>query len=119
MQLIAANAEKMSADSLQKMIPDNNYNTVDSSIIGQSIQRDDETEQGGAAIATPFQSLKPTIPIPVKPTEVKAVVVKPVVKKEKEIVVKKTEAKKPVIKQKAKPSAIKKPEVTQKINNDY
>jgi cell division protein FtsQ len=41
MQLIVANAEKMSGDSVQRFALDSDKNTADSSIIQQSIQRDE------------------------------------------------------------------------------
>ncbi|MEO6548110.1 MAG: hypothetical protein ABIN94_08930 [Ferruginibacter sp.] len=41
MQIIAENAERMSSDSLQAIVPDNELNTTNSSIIQQSIERDD------------------------------------------------------------------------------
>lgn len=41
MQMIATNAEKQASDSLQTMLQDNDKNTVDSSIIQHSIQRDE------------------------------------------------------------------------------
>jgi cell division protein FtsQ len=45
MQIIAANAERMSNDSLMAMIQDNNHNSTDVSIIEQSIERDDEATE--------------------------------------------------------------------------
>ena len=44
MQIIAANAERMSNDSIMAIIQDNGNNSTDASIIEQSIQRDDETD---------------------------------------------------------------------------
>lgn len=44
MQWIAERAEKQAEDSLQTIQPDNEHNTVDSTMIQQSIQRDDNDE---------------------------------------------------------------------------
>jgi len=41
MQMIATNAEKQASDSLQTMLQDNDKNTLDSSMIQHSIQRDE------------------------------------------------------------------------------
>ena len=41
MKIIAEDAERMSTDSLQLILPDNEHNTTSSSIIQQSIERDD------------------------------------------------------------------------------
>jgi hypothetical protein len=41
MRQIAANAEKLAADSLQTFPPDNDRNSVDSNMVLQSIQRDE------------------------------------------------------------------------------
>ncbi len=61
LQIIAANAAKQAEDSAQNILPDNNNNTVDSSIIQQSIQRDDA--------AVPLNSTPNNIPLkPVKNT---------------------------------------------------
>ncbi|MBC7887250.1 MAG: hypothetical protein H7Z13_05130 [Ferruginibacter sp.] len=43
MQVIAENAERMAADSLQTIIPDNDHNTTNKNIIQQSIERDDNS----------------------------------------------------------------------------
>ena len=44
MNMIAERAKKEANDSLQIILPDNNRNTVDSTMIQQSIQRDDNNE---------------------------------------------------------------------------
>ena len=44
LQLIAANAEKQAQDSSEHFVQDNSANTTDSSMIQQSIQRDDNNE---------------------------------------------------------------------------
>jgi cell division protein FtsQ len=62
MQVIAANAAKQSEDSLQTILQDNNNNTADSSMIQQSIQREDNFETNNAINESP---LKPVINQPV------------------------------------------------------
>ena len=52
MQMLAAKAQQQANDSLQMIQPDNNRNTVDSTMIQQSIQRDDNYEPL-AAVKTP------------------------------------------------------------------
>lgn len=42
MKVIAENAERLAADSLQSIIPDNESNTTNNNIIQQSIERDDK-----------------------------------------------------------------------------
>ena len=90
MQLIAANAARQAEDSLQTILQDNNNNTADSSMIQQSIQREDNFETTNATIDKPLQptSQQPvfnpanTNPIPVKkPASTKSVTVKPVATK--------------------------------------
>ena len=44
MQMLAAKAQQQANDSLQMIQPDNNRNTADSTMIQQSIQRDDNDE---------------------------------------------------------------------------
>ncbi len=55
MQLIVYNAEKRSGDSLQNNMPDNDNNVVDSSMIQQSIQRDEYSD-----ISNTIEMPKPT-----------------------------------------------------------
>jgi cell division protein FtsQ len=68
MQMIAVNAEKQASDSLQTMLQDNDHNTVDSSLIQQSIQRDAPIESSNPAEANnvikedPLPSQKPAMP---------------------------------------------------------
>jgi cell division protein FtsQ len=50
MQAIATRTQQQANDSLQQIIqPDNNRNTVDSTMIQQSIQRDDNDESGNSS----------------------------------------------------------------------
>jgi len=58
MQWIAANAAKQAGDSLQTILQDNNNNTADSSMIQQSIQREDNFETPNIY---PDKPLQPTI----------------------------------------------------------
>ena len=102
MNMIAERAKKEANDSLQIILPDNNRNTVDSTMIQQSIQRDDNYESP-AANELPVQNIienKPAVMNAVKPATVK-----------KEI--------KPV----QKPSAIKKnlqkPKAVMQMKNEY
>jgi cell division protein FtsQ len=53
MQLIAARTQLQANDSLQQIIQqDNNRNTVDSTMIQQSIQRDENDESGGVTVTS-------------------------------------------------------------------
>jgi cell division protein FtsQ len=96
MQLIALNASRMAEDSVQTIVPDNSNNTADSSMIQQSIQRDDNIQTANAIIdnslqptnnppvvkqplTDPLPSAKPKMsnppapkPVPVKPKPVTA-----------------------------------------------
>jgi cell division protein FtsQ len=109
MQIIAANAERMSNDSLMAMIQDNGNNSTDVSIIEQSIQRDDEaTEEETASIIKP-QGIPVTDNPLDKPAPKK---VGPVAKDKKPVTVKAlaTVIKKPVTKPAASKPAVPKPE---------
>ncbi len=55
MQLIAANAARQAEDSLQTILQDNNNNTADSSMIQQSIQREDNYETNNAINESPLK----------------------------------------------------------------
>jgi cell division protein FtsQ len=55
MQVIAANAARMAEDSLQTIRADNSSNTADSSMIQQSIQRDDNTQAQNRTTSEPLQ----------------------------------------------------------------
>ena len=87
MQVIAANAAKQAEDSLQTILQDNNNNTADSSMIQQSIQREDNFETSNPANELPLQpgTNKPvfnpenTNPLPpVKPSGTKPVISNPI-----------------------------------------
>ncbi len=56
MQMIAANAQKQAEDSIQTIIQDNNNNTADSSMIQQSIQREDNFETSNTTDLPPATS---------------------------------------------------------------
>jgi cell division protein FtsQ len=58
MQMLAANAARQAEDSLQTIMQDNNNNTADSSMIQQSIQREDHFEINNVTNESP---LKPVI----------------------------------------------------------
>ncbi len=60
MQMIAERAQSEANDSLQTIQVDNERNTVDSTMIQQSIQRDDQEEPGAAANETPVPATKPS-----------------------------------------------------------
>ncbi len=97
MQMLAVRTQQQANDSLQQIIqPDNNRNTVDSTMIQQSIQRDDNYESGAVAetanalmvppaTAPATNILKPapikqeTKPI-IKPVQKPAVIKKPLTK---------------------------------------
>jgi cell division protein FtsQ len=132
MQLIATHAEEQSADSVQLLLPDNDRaGTVDSTMIQQSIQRDDEVE-GAYIPAKPQEESvnKPAAVIVPKPGAEKPVIAKPIINNNKPAVVKPTVAKpvktiinKPVEKPKPKPAtkpAAQQPKATMpKRGNDY
>ena len=104
MQLLAARTQQLANDSLQIIQPDNSRNTVDSTMIQQSIQRDENVETGSgngvvetanavmAPAATPATNARK--PAPVKPEA------KPVVKAASKPVQKPAVIKKPVQKPK-------------------
>jgi cell division protein FtsQ len=91
MQLIAANAARMAEDSVQTIMPDNSNNTTDSSIIQQSIQREDNIEVSNELISNTLQPQSPPVvnkpvtnPLPsAKPQPVKPETTKPVPPKPK------------------------------------
>jgi hypothetical protein len=98
MKFIAERAQLQAEDSLrQVMQPDNNRNTVDSTMIQQSIQRDETYESGGVA-ETANAGMMPATTAPVT-TNTKPAAVKPEIK--------------PIVKPVQKP-AVKKP-VTQSV----
>jgi cell division protein FtsQ len=87
MQAIAERAEREASDSLQTIQPDNDRNTFDSTMIQQSIQRDDNYESATVNEMREQQIIKNDKPVidKVKPAQVKKdikPVQKPVVKKD-------------------------------------
>jgi cell division protein FtsQ len=115
MQTIAANAARESSDSVQTFVQDNNNNTADSSMIQQSIQREDNFEPNNATIDKPLQpAMAPPVfnPTPVNPTPLKTpAVAKPAVTKP---VVTKPVATKPKLPDVSKP-ALQKPAITKPV----
>ena len=102
MNMIAERAKKEANDSLQIILPDNNRNTVDSTMIQQSIQRDDNYESP-AANELHVQNIienKPAVMNAVKPATVK-----------KEI--------KPVQKPPAIKKDLQKPKAVMQMKNEY
>ena len=132
MQLMAVRAEQQATDSIQMLLPDNEKASgIDSTMIQQSIQRDDEVQ--GAYIPTKPQEEtndKPVIVVAPKPATVKPVAAKPATNNNKPVITKPVVAKpakpltnKPVEKPKPKPAikpAAQKPKATMpKRGNDY
>ncbi|RYY69758.1 MAG: hypothetical protein EOO13_08590 [Chitinophagaceae bacterium] len=109
MQLIAERAARQAADSVQTFVQDSEKNTADSSIIQQSMERDDNesgisapvinttgasTENVGAAVEKTLEPTPPAAkPLAAKPALPKPAVTKPPVKIVKPVV--KTAAAKP------------------------
>ena len=60
MQMIAANAERMAADTLQVIAQDNEHNTTNNSIIQQSVERDENSVPASAAEQQPSIETRPT-----------------------------------------------------------
>ncbi len=131
MQSIAATAARQSEDSVQTIAPDNSNNTADSSMIQQSIQReDDNTEVQNAMMDKPGQTVLPAPVViappanstPVKPTATpKPVTAKPVAPKPKPPAVNKPVQQKPATTKPppAKKPAAEKPRAVMPIRNDY
>lgn len=61
MQTIAANAARMAEDSVRRIQQDNSTNTADSSMIQQSIQREDNIETSNAIISNTLQPQSPPV----------------------------------------------------------
>ena len=115
MQLIAERAARMAADSVQTFMQDTDRNSADSSLIQQSIQRDEPQQSSNliensvklespaiiAAPITPVIKPEPVKPAPVKPAVVK--VSKPATAK-KVTAPAKASIKKPVVKPTVKPT---------------
>lgn len=127
MEIIAANAAKQSEDSLHTMIPEDRKNN-DSSMIQQSMQRDDDIGETSNTNEEPKPQGKP-VPAVVKPVEKPVVkpavkptpVVKPPVKPVQKPPVPKPTVKPPVVKKPVeKPKAVtEKPKVVMPKRNDY
>ena len=114
MQVIAERSARQASDSLQFFARETERFTVDSSMIQQSFQREDEGEEGSApAILPPATVVKPAA----APVKVAPVVVKPSPVKVAPVLVKPPALKKAVTKKAAiakskpavKPAALKKP----------
>jgi len=132
MQVIAANAARQAEDSLQTILQDNNNNTADSSMIQQSIQRDDNFETTNPGLEQPLQ---PTVPQPriaapsnplppVKPAAAKPVTSNPIPAKKPAItkpVVVPSNPKKTIVKpnQKTVKPATQKPKAVMQNKNEY
>lgn len=126
MQAIAANAARAAEDSVQTILQDNSNNTADSSMIQQSIQREDNFETTNAAIDKPLQPATappvfnppPVNPIPLKtpattkPVATKPAIVKTVAPKPKPVATK--PAAKPVQQKPVQPTVPAKKAVTEK-----
>lgn len=121
MQAIAANAAMQAEDSVQTIMPDNNANTADSSMIQQSMQREDNFETSNAAMEKPLQpAATPALnPTPVNPPPLKtAAPAKPVAAKPTAPAQTKPEPKKPIPNPVKKPTTDK-PKVVMPVKNDY
>jgi cell division protein FtsQ len=96
MQVIATNAAKQAADSIASFVPDTDKNTADTSLIQQSLQRDEEAEP----------PISNTVEKPSPQEQAASPVVVPVAKPApKPVITKTTPATKPVV----KPPPVKKP----------
>ena len=81
MQMIAANAERMAADTLQVIVQDNEHNTTNNSIIQQSVERDENSVAGSAAEQQPSPETKPvenSVPVAPAPVTIKKPIAAPV-----------------------------------------
>jgi hypothetical protein len=140
MQLIAASAAKQAEDSLQMIIPDNNNNTADSSMIQQSIQREDNFETNNQATGGSLQPINQTPNLnpvhanplpPVKQTPSNSIPAKkpepakssPVIKGDKAAPIKKPTSTVPAVKQNVQPAAQKPkvvmPKKDKPVKNEY
>jgi cell division protein FtsQ len=132
MQVIAANAARQAEDSLQTILQDNSNNTADSSMIQQSIQRDDNFETTNPGLEQPLQptaaqpGIKPAPPNPlppVKPAVAKPVTSNPIPSKKPTVTkpVTVSNPKKPVVKsnQKTVKPGTQKPKAVMQSKNEY
>lgn len=120
MQMIAANTANRAIDSVQTMMQDNDKNTADSSIIQQSIQREeDNTNEAEANQILPVITDTVAKSIPKPPVIVKPRVIQNTLPSKK--IISATENKKPVVKSNIKKTTkvnpIRKTKTTTK--NDY
>ena len=123
MQAIAVNAAMQSEDSVQTIMPDNSTNTADSSMIQQSMQREDNFETSNAAMDKPLQpAVIPALnPTPVNPPLLKTPgPVQPVAAKPTAPVATKPEQKKPIPNPNPviKPTTDK-PKIVMPVKNEY
>ncbi|MBC7689841.1 MAG: hypothetical protein H7211_16880 [Aquabacterium sp.] len=72
MKVIADNAERLSNDSLQAITTDNEHNTTNSSIIQQSVERDDNNPTANTSEVTKPQGAGNEKPSPVKSVQQQA-----------------------------------------------
>ncbi len=123
MQFIASNAARMAEDSVQTIMQDSYSNTADSTIIQQSIQREDIAEASNAIISNTLQPQSPPVvtkpeinPLPsAKPTPVKPRTTKPVSAKPKPVAPQSAPVKKSPV---TKPNT-NKPKAVMPLKNDY
>lgn len=123
MQAIATNAALQAEDSAQTIMQDNNANTADSSMIQQSMQREDNFETSNTAMDKPLQpAATPALnPTPVNPPPLKTPApAKPVAAKPTAPAVTKPEQKKSI----PNPNPVKKPtadkpKVVMPVKNEY
>lgn len=122
MQLIAVNTERMAADTSRAVVPENDKNTTDSTIILHSIQRDETQEP--VIVTMPYFE-EPVAPVKTETTnpqvkrETKSIA-KPVKKQTMPAQKKKAvEVKKVKVAVSKKPAPTKKLPAKQTVNNDY
>ncbi|HSN59386.1 MAG TPA: hypothetical protein VLR49_00515 [Ferruginibacter sp.] len=89
MQLIAERSARQAEDSVRLFTPERDRSSADSSMIQQSVQRDDEGQQPSVEVITPVEKIPAsvTIPLPVAP------VIKPTIKKKPVTTIKKAPVK--------------------------
>jgi cell division protein FtsQ len=81
MQLIAVNAAKQAADSVQTILQDNNNNTADGSMIQQSVERDDNNFETSASTVNKPQTSATTPTVITRVKTVPVIAIKPAVLK--------------------------------------
>ena len=117
MQIMAANAAKASADSVQSFYQDNEKNSADTSLIQQSLQRDEIAEPSNSNTIekpSPKEKSTSTLASPIttvaKPVVLKPIPTKPAIKSTAMPITKNTVPLKPVTK-----TVIKKPAIIKQI----